>query len=105
MEIVEHPIRTELTYDEQEAEKASEVISYDTTKELWINKKTMYIHNQAIQTDVWEITHNLGKMPNVKVVDSNYALVYGTVVYDEADPMNKVRISFGGAFSGKAYLD
>ena len=105
VEIGDVVIDDTLTAKEQSAVKESQVIGYDNTMGLWINKKTMYIHNQSTATTVWKITHNLGKMPNVKVIDSTGALVYGTVVYDRDDEFNKVTISFGGAFSGRAYLD
>lgn len=105
VEIGDVVIDNTLEADEQLAVKESQVIGYDNTKGLWVNKKTMYIHNQSTATTVWKITHNLGKMPNVKVIDSTGALVYGTVVYDRDDEFNKVTISFGGAFSGRAYLD
>lgn len=99
------PSTEDLTDDEHDAEKDSQVLGYDNASGQWVNKKTMYIHNQSTASAKWVITHNLGKMPNIKVIDSTGALVHGTVVYDTTDIMNKVTISFGGTFSGKAYLD
>ena len=83
----------------------SQVIGYDRQTGIWVNKVTMYKHPQSKAESEWNITHNLGKMPNVKVIDSTGALVHGTVVYDPSDLLNKLTISFGGAFSGTAYLD
>lgn len=86
-----------------EEERASQVIGYSNG--YWTNKKTMYKHNQSSASSKWTITHNLGKMPNVKVIDSTGELVFGTVVYDTTDILNKLTITFGGSFAGTAYLD
>ena len=88
-----------------EEEMASQVIGYDIKNTVWTNKKTMYKHNQSSASSKWAITHNLGKMPNVKVIDSTGELVFGTVVYDTTDILNKLTITFGGSFAGTAYLD
>lgn len=61
-----------------------------------------YIHNQAVSTDVWTISHNLGKKPAVVVVDSADDVVYGDIRYIDD---NTIRITFAGAFTGKAYLN
>lgn len=86
-------------------QEGSQVIGYDNGKGIWTNKVTMYKHQQSTSSDKWTITHNLGKMPNVKVIDSQGELVFGTVVYDKNDLLNKLTITFGGAFAGTAYLD
>ena len=65
----------------------------------------VYTFQQSQPSEKWEITHRLGKMPNVKVIDSTGALVHGSVVYDKNDILNKLTISFEGGFSGTAYLD
>lgn len=62
----------------------------------------MYVHNQGDPLQEWTITHNLNKVPNVKVIDSTGNQVYGDV---KIENMNVVTVSFGGAFSGIAYLD
>lgn len=62
----------------------------------------MYVHNQGDPLKEWTITHNLNKVPNVKVIDSTGNQVYGDV---KIENMNIVTVSFGGAFSGIAYLD
>lgn len=91
--------------DEGRYQKQSQVLGYNSQTGIWVNKVTMYRHAQSKAESEWNITHNLGKMPNVKVIDSTGALVHGTVVYDPTDLLNKLTISFGGAFSGTAYLD
>lgn len=62
----------------------------------------MYVHTQGDPLKEWTITHNLNKVPNVKVIDSTGNQVYGDV---KIENMNIVTVSFGGAFSGIAYLD
>lgn len=62
----------------------------------------MYKHVQSIPSAEWIILHGLGKMPNVKIVDSNTEQCYGDVFYESTDI---VVIKFGGEFSGTAYLD
>lgn len=62
----------------------------------------MYVHTQGDPLKEWTITHNLNKVPNVKVIDSTGNQVYGDV---KVENMNIVTVSFGGAFSGIAYLD
>jgi len=61
-----------------------------------------YIHNQAIASDNWVISHGLtSSKPHVTVVDSAKDKVYGNVVYTDDDT---VTITFSGAFSGIARL-
>lgn len=49
----------------------------------------------------WEITHNLGRYPNVTVLDSAGSQFFGAVTYVD---INKLTISFAYAISGTAYL-
>lgn len=94
--------------EEAPTEEDRPMLAYDTTDFIWKNRKTMHRHPQGVASSVWTITHNLNKVPNVKVIDSTGQQVYGMVQIgdnDGNDPMNIVRISFGGAFSGTAYLD
>lgn len=62
----------------------------------------MYVHTQGDPLKVWTIQHMLNKVPNVKIIDSTGEQVYGSV---KVENMNEVTVSFGGAFSGIAYLD
>ena len=63
----------------------------------------MYTHVQGDPSSVWTINHGLNKVPNVKIIeDSTGEQVYGDV---KVENMNVVTLSFGGAFSGRAYLD
>ena len=83
-------------------EKESQVLGYDNATGMWINKIKMYHHKQTSARTEWVITHNLGKMPNVKIVDSLKQLCFGDIFYND---MNTVTIRFGAAESGDAYLD
>jgi len=61
-----------------------------------------YSHTQSTPESVWEVTHNLGKKPSVIVVDSADTVVMGGIEYIN---LNSVRLTFVGAFSGKAYFN
>lgn len=61
-----------------------------------------YVHSQNIAANEWVINHNLNKFPSVTIVDSGGSVVVGDVQYLS---MNKISVSFAGAFSGKAYLN
>lgn len=60
-----------------------------------------YVHNQAIASDTWTITHNLATKPNVVVVDSAGTWLLGDVTYISD---LQVILSFSSPFSGFAYL-
>lgn len=61
-----------------------------------------YTHNQPLPSDVWTVTHNLGKKPSVTVVDTSDTVVIGRVDYTD---LNTVVLTFIGAFAGKAYFN
>lgn len=90
-------------------EENRQVLAYDVKKAEWTNKRTMYKHTQGTASNLWTIQHNLNKVPNVKIIDSTGEQVYGSVRLgkneDCEDPLNYIRVYFGGAFSGTAYLD
>lgn len=60
-----------------------------------------YVHNQAIPSDTWTISHGLHFIPNITIVDSAGTVVEGSYSYPDE---NTVVANFSGAFSGKAYL-
>lgn len=60
-----------------------------------------YVYQQDVPTDIWIIVHNLGYYPSISVVDSSSRKVYGDEEYIN---INTVKVSFDGAFAGKAYL-
>lgn len=60
-----------------------------------------YTHVQGVAATVWTITHDLGYMPNITVVDSAHEVVEGDVIYG---PVGTISIIFSAAFAGTAYL-
>jgi hypothetical protein len=60
-----------------------------------------YVHIQNTPSTTWTISHGLGFIPNITVVDSGGTVVEGSYNYPNA---NTVVLSFSSAFSGKAYL-
>lgn len=78
------------------------LVGNKTNKDLGIEEDKHFLFVQAIAIDVWEIKHNLNKYPSVTVVDSADSIVIGDVTYIDE---NNVRLTFSGAFSGKAYLN
>ena len=61
-----------------------------------------YIHTQSIPDSIWTISHNLGKYPNVVVVDSAGTVVIGDIYYVT---LQTLTLTFTSGFSGKAYLN
>lgn len=61
-----------------------------------------YLHDQAIPATIWSITHNLGKLPSVTVIDTAGNKCEGEVEYVN---INQVIINFNTAFSGEATLN
>ena len=60
-----------------------------------------YVHDQVVPSSTWTITHNLGFIPNITVVDSGGTVVEGSYNYPNS---STVVLTFNGTFSGKAYL-
>ena len=61
-----------------------------------------YTHVQGTAESIWNVTHNLNKRTSVTVVDAMDNIVFGEVEYIDN---NNVRLTFAGAFSGKAYFN
>jgi len=61
-----------------------------------------YVHTQSTASATWSVTHGLGKYCSVTVVDSSNTTVIGEVIYQDA---NTTTISFGSAFTGKAFFN
>lgn len=61
-----------------------------------------FIYEQAVASDTWEITHNLGKKPSVTVVDSADNIITAEVEYIDN---NNIVVRMNGATTGKAYLN
>lgn len=65
-------------------------------------KDKSFVFTKRSAEDIWEIRHDLNKMPSVIVQDSAGNTVMGEIEYIDE---NNVRLIFNGAFSGKAYLN
>ena len=60
-----------------------------------------YTHNQLAASAVWTITHPLGYVPAVQVIDTSGRVVIGDVTVQN---LFTVTITFSAALSGTAYL-
>jgi len=60
-----------------------------------------YVHIQENASTTWSVTHGLGFVPNITVVDTAGTVVEGSYNYPNS---NTVVLTFIGAFSGRAYL-
>ena len=60
-----------------------------------------YVHEQMVSSNVWSITHNLGRYPNVTVIDSGGNVVVGEPIYVTQD---NLILTFSEELSGKALL-
>lgn len=69
---------------------------------LTVSYVDTYVHYENTPNIEWSITHNMNKYPSVTVVDSAGSIVEGAVDYLS---LNSCRITFCGAFSGKAYFN
>jgi hypothetical protein len=69
--------------------------------DLVTNQELGHVHNQDIISDEWIISHGLGFIPNITVVDNNGKVVEGSYHYLDADT---VVATFTEPVSGKAYL-
>ena len=65
------------------------------------SQELAYMHIQENASATWSITHGLGFVPNITVVDTAGTVVEGSYNYPNA---NTVVLTFVGAFSGRAYL-
>ena len=61
-----------------------------------------YVHDQAVSSDTWVVTHNMGKFPAVTVVDSAGTEVEGSITHDST---TQTTLSFSAPFAGKAHFN
>jgi len=87
--------------DTQEMYGPKTLGSWGTPVNLVTTQELGYVHTQTVPSNVWTISHNLGFIPNITVVDSFERVVEGSYEYLNA---TTVRLTFDGSFSGKAYL-
>lgn len=69
--------------------------------DLVTNQELGYVYDQPSPASTWTISHGLGFIPNITVVDSAGTVIEGSYNYPNS---NTVVASFSSAFSGKAYL-
>jgi len=74
---------------------------WGTPTDLVGSQELGYVHIQENASATWSITHGLGFVPNITVVDTAGTVVEGSYNYPNA---NTVVLTFVGAFSGRAYL-
>ena len=65
------------------------------------SQELAYMHIQENASATWSITHGLGFVPNITVVDTAGTVVEGSYNYPNS---STVVLTFIGAFSGRAYL-
>lgn len=80
----------------------SENISSLQTQINQIESDKRFVHKQAVASDTWIITHNLGKYPSITVVDSAGTVVIGDIILQTTE---QATIKFSSAFGGKAYCN
>ena len=74
---------------------------WGTPTDLVGSQELGYVHIQEVSSATWNITHGLGFVPNITVVDTAGTVVEGSYNYPNS---NTVVLTFIGAFSGRAYL-
>jgi hypothetical protein len=74
---------------------------WGTPIDLVGNTELGYVHTQTVPLSTWTVSHNLGFIPNVTVVDDGGNVVEGS--YSYPNPSTTVLL-FNGVFSGKAYF-
>ena len=73
-----------------------------TSSELGLTGDKTYVHHQSVPASVWDITHNMDKLPSVTIVDSAGSVVMGEITYESK---NKLKVTFTAEFGGSAYLN
>ena len=61
-----------------------------------------FVYTQDAPSTLWNVQHNLDKLPSVSVVNNNNVAMYGEVIYID---QNNLQIEFSAGFSGKAYMN
>jgi hypothetical protein len=81
----------------------NDVLAYDSSTTLWRSTKgaLRYLHTQTVALDTWTVTHNLGYMPSITIIDSGGNEVEGNIVYTD---VNSAVLTFTSEISGQAYL-
>lgn len=81
-------------------------LTYNSETSMWEARVAggdkNYVHTQGLASKTWTIVHNLGKRPNVSVVNYQEEQIDGDVKYIDN---NSLTINFDVLVDGKAYLN
>ena len=61
-----------------------------------------FVYTQLVASAVWNVQHNLDKLPSVSIVNDDNVQVFASVEYVDN---NNLIITFTAPFSGKAYMN
>ncbi len=67
-----------------------------------INTDKNYVHIQLAQSNIWVVSHQLGKYPSVSIVNDAGFKIYGSVEYIDT---SIIEITFSEPVSGKAFCN
>jgi len=81
----------------------NDVLTYESASGLWKPTKVSlkYEHIQQVANTTWNVTHNLGYMPSVTIIDSGGNEVESHIIYNNE---NTLTLQFTVQCSGVAYL-
>lgn len=74
---------------------------YDTVARISSSGNATYVYDQTTAASTWVIQHNLGRYPDVAIIDQSGDTVLADYVYTDT---NTVTVSFSEAMMGKALL-
>jgi hypothetical protein len=80
----------------------SVVVTRDYISSLPSSGDVNYVHDQGVASATWSVSHNLGKLPSVTVVDTAGSVVVGDISYTDN---NNLTVTFNASFSGEAYIN
>ena len=86
-------MKSQVFYVLKDVESAVEILN-----QIWT-----FTFEQGIPSDTWIIQHNLGRNPNVTVVDSSGSVQVPDEINYDSD--NQITVKFLGSFAGKAFLN
>jgi hypothetical protein len=69
------------------------------TSGYWRAFDSEYTHIQSSPSTTWTITHNLGRRPNVSLINGSNEVVEGSIVHTS---INVVTVTFNSSLSGIA---
>ena len=79
-----------------------ELIGNVNSADLNLTCDKSYVYTQNVESDTWNITHNMCKYTSVFIIDDDGKAVIADIYYIN---LNKVRLNFSQPMSGKAALN